>query len=1260
MSKKPSNYSQSRAKIRQGQSLSNKDMVGKLAHQFRATMVGRRNFASDKKTPTLTKTSVFPLDIPSDILSDWDLDRLSAYNFVLNGCTPGSLINAVLNFQVQGWSLFDSEKQAESSLTKGAIEARGPVARTRPPLHSDLIEDATIAGMLIISAQFKDLAWQLSTGAVPSKLEDSVEVSNRNALSWLLNTEGVRLMKELAVPVSFNYLDKAPEYRSHIHGKLSSWSANYISSVKSINKQALDALARFNSQDTSALSASAASGLKEVLSVYREIAQLTDKALGRSSSVLSLQEANRLVELTEEVFYDHKKKYEIEVRNSLEEYKASLKAEHNLPNKKVLLKLKEAKQAFYLAKLHKVKKIGGPTLDFTDILKAKQEDLDNKLNQLKSLWCSLPSPLKVCESITSSLNTAPTDLLNEARVRRQLDDLGRVSFGNHHLAGQVYPLFRSCLEAGPNQDPKRFLNEFLFGKPLGKKTPKVLRQKGKIARSHSEQDVEPYPYLSQSAVVDEFGTLYKLEKISNKFERSLPRKLATTPSCQHNALYTSWLALKVRVYLWKAAILTDSLSGTFGLAGPNGLSNELYAQLNNLKSNRILAGRLFTDIQNLLSDLNPPCGYITYSMSIPSAIEEAQKSISIELKNKQWTVPYSLESQLVAALGGNLGEYSQWATKLTAAVAKIPKNRIYEVGSFKEIAEEDPVKQNDRWNTYQNKVAKAMTSAQKLLVDLMWKVPHDLHMRMPGILDISSSFRLKGVSSHKTSLAKAVARQDKISDGLYVFNFKLNLALEFKAESSSFTFSSNPATQLFNVTYNLPQTEEVKVLPFAENLQLEFTNMLAVDLNANGLGVSLFSRIELGNDRYSFQRIPLQEEVGDNGVLQYRLPDGKIFKVFHEIPGLTQLRDKVRLYRKMSQKQRKFGSFLDPNMEKFKETVVSNVLKCIEQLMFTYRVGYLAFENEVSNLESGEAQLRTVYKSVLNYFVWPENDARRAAKKAFWQGEGASVLKGANGEILKFHPGAGVRAFGTSQICSECRVNPLDLFWNPNMRISETHTTEGSSLVFTGTSPETGSLIELKITATEEKSARLTKSRLFGGIFNGDTYKYTKLLNCELSEEIRRKLRSAYKTKFMRTELVATSDTRSTQSKYVCYNSQCSCYGKDRDADHNAANNIGQRLIDKLSRTQSYSDMLGAYVKTYLSDEKIKHLASFLETKELKTKAKVSSAESNPLFFAGKTLKLKKDTPPHIIAEFQDLLVAAGVNDLGGGAAAVDVKISLK
>lgn len=1227
------NYQQSTLKQKLSLPLNHKDYSGKRSHSLRAALVGNRTSTAIHEA---VKTTIFPLDATPEKLQEISLDKLSKLNFVLNGCAPGSLINAVLNFQVQGWSLFDNSTFANNAADMAATTpSGGAVAKTRNAVVDFIIEDATLAGMLVISQYMRDPVWKRIALKDVDKAYDSVAVSNRNALSWLLNTDGISLMHSLSPSIDIDVLSKAPEYRSHIEGKLSSWSSNYKSSLKTIEDQATKAVTKFENEsfDKSILNKTALENLSKILVVYRKIVSLITTAQGLSTTPLTYDQAKELLQLTDVDFYQLKKEYEQAVRDSLWAFKVSLK-ENKLSNKEVIQKMNEVKSKYYIPKLAKIKKIGGPSRNILEAVTLKQAELAEKLHSFNTL---VSNTLSI--NISKVPASAPEKI--EQRSRRQLDDLGRVAFGNRFLATMVYPLISDAL--GHNGAKENFLNWFLFGQPVkgpGVKKLQVPTQKGKLAYSHTEQDIEPYsPFLITDHEAER-NTLNKLVKLANKFEKSVAKRLLKVSKAEQNAVYSTMWLLKLRVLSWTLSIVADGISE--GVVTDNlGVTEDF------VKNARIEAGRLVVDLQNLMADLNPVTGKIAYSLSIPDAIGEGAESLKLQLKSKNWTPPIALNCDHLKV--SSEFSYEEWAKVFMPKYEGISKEAIYHLNAFEEKENEPEDKRAKRFKTYENKLKALMTADQKQIVDLAWKVPHDIMGALPPVLvECKAWFRIKGTTAQKTPLSKTIARREKISDGLYVFNVEVVPALTWNADLKSIEFVSDPKITLTGVTHNLPMADKIAILPHRAEIQEKHKHLLAIDLNANGLGVSLFEHVSIDAKKSKFKRVELTQ-FDNNGVLSYRLPDGRPFKVFHTIKGLADLKNRVGLYRKLAQKQRKFGAFIDPVLEKFRKTVVADICKTIESLMVEHNVQYLAFENEVSNLETGAAQLRTLYKSIINLYAWPENDARRSLKKGYWQGEKSLELIGAEGEKLKFHPGQTVLAAGTSQICSECGVNPLtQIFDKPEVRLTEIRLGSLAYLVF---STDKNSL-KIPVDAND---FGYNRDKLFADVIK-DPKAYASLLDKPLTEESRRKLRNKFKTNFMRTDLnkglsVGKENARSKQSKYVCYNPDCKCYLVARDADYNAANNIGQRLIDKLGRKKDYFNIFWDYLESRYSIEFVKDVS-----RRIKPVAnKVGVQDGHRVFFNTK-LDLVFGESDDFKDFIENALVECGVN---GDTKTVSVSIAV-
>lgn len=155
------------------------------------------------------------------------------------------------------------------------------------------------------------------------------------------------------------------------------------------------------------------------------------------------------------------------------------------------------------------------------------------------------------------------------------------------------------------------------------------------------------------------------------------------------------------------------------------------------------------------------------------------------------------------------------------------------------------------------------------------------------------------------------------------------------------------------------------------------------------------------------------------------------------IPAVRQLIKATRRYRSRHQKNlavRK--SHVD--FSQMREAVAGNVLSAIKYLMYHYK-GLPVLEQDLSGINKGNKQLSHVYTEVLNTLLYQEVKTADAVRANTWRGNYIthpwlkrvikSEDKGRSIEVKDFNlfPGTGVRAYGTSQTCSGCGVNPVEL-----------------------------------------------------------------------------------------------------------------------------------------------------------------------------------------------------------------------------------------
>ena len=327
--------------------------------------------------------------------------------------------------------------------------------------------------------------------------------------------------------------------------------------------------------------------------------------------------------------------------------------------------------------------------------------------------------------------------------------------------------------------------------------------------------------------------------------------------------------------------------------------------------------------------------------------------------------------------------------------------------------------------------------------------------------------------------------------------------------------------------------------------------VVAIDLGERGIGYAAFSVrqwLETGNDS------PLQ-----SGTIP--------------VPSIRALIRAVRRHRGRAQPGQKVRDSHSRALEKRRKNVVGDVCHAIDSLCAKWRA-FPVLEGDVSNLESGESQLKLVYGSVVRRYTFSPVDAHKRQRGEHWftGTKGGKwphpflirAKRGADGrekrEPLNLFPGTQVSAAGTSQECSRCRRNALKLLRDApdNLRLvfrNGEADLAGDAKLFPGDSGAGKLFLYEKTTKRDPRELRKLKRR------KERPQLFQPLNGIRKAAE----LRSLVKFNLRRPPVSARSRDTS-QSRYFCVFADCRA---ETHADENAAVNIGRRLLSNMDREQS-------------------------------------------------------------------------------------------
>jgi hypothetical protein len=250
-------------------------------------------------------------------------------------------------------------------------------------------------------------------------------------------------------------------------------------------------------------------------------------------------------------------------------------------------------------------------------------------------------------------------------------------------------------------------------------------------------------------------------------------------------------------------------------------------------------------------------------------------------------------------------------------------------------------------------------------------------------------------------------------------------------------------------------------------------------------------------------------------------------------------------------------------LELLRDNVQGDVTHVIDGLCARFN-GIPVLESSVRNLASGAQQLKLVYDRILNVYTFSNIDAHKAVRSHHWCGGGkwehpylevVEKKQTATGweptkkfKPLNMFPGVQVHPYGTSQICTCCQRNPIEMV----NESSETHfVIEEGGLVNLGGGHVIALLDKKDPKQTDYDRAvderRLRKEKKHA------PYRYPvepkRVEKSELIKLIRRQLRRPQ-------ESTRSKDT--SQSRYFCVFVDCSHV---MHADENAAINIVRKWV---------------------------------------------------------------------------------------------------
>ena len=371
--------------------------------------------------------------------------------------------------------------------------------------------------------------------------------------------------------------------------------------------------------------------------------------------------------------------------------------------------------------------------------------------------------------------------------------------------------------------------------------------------------------------------------------------------------------------------------------------------------------------------------------------------------------------------------------------------------------------------------------------------------------------RMIGAPSFKTVLDKSLVGLSEISQASIVIELNYTQSLSVTDN----VFSVFATMDLPRVVVTLPVKETITANEKDESLL--FDRFVAIDLGEAGIGYAVFDA-----------------KTGD-----------KITSGYRNVPDIRNLVRRTQHYEQKPNQRQKFQQKYNINMSELRENVAGNVCHQINRLCAYYK----AFP--VLEFMAGgklNPQVASVYETVTNRYIWSSTSAHKAERQQFWLGgeswEHPYLKTSKDKKPLVLSPGRGVSGKGTSQRCSCCGQNPVEMLRNlkPGSKLA---VIEGKVVV----DGKTMHLFERTIESKKERKKRRRENRrpLLSTPLPTGSYKVEDLiaiLNLNLRQ--------------------GPQDKRSPQttvSRYHCVFEGCRTI---MQADENAGINIGEKFLENI------------------------------------------------------------------------------------------------
>ena len=405
-------------------------------------------------------------------------------------------------------------------------------------------------------------------------------------------------------------------------------------------------------------------------------------------------------------------------------------------------------------------------------------------------------------------------------------------------------------------------------------------------------------------------------------------------------------------------------------------------------------------------------------------------------------------------------------------------------------------------------------------------------------LEPSAGLRLIGPASLKSALDDCLRGRVTLGESALLTERRFAQTLEWKNGALALRISATDLRAELAVPV-MSQKPVRKGDAFYEHL-------VSVDLGERGIGYAVFSVrrwLENGDDA------PLE-----SGVIP--------------IPSIRALIRAVRRHRGIAQPGQKVRDTHSRALEKRRENVIGDVCGKIDSLCAKWRA-FPVLEGNIQNLESGGNQLKLVYGSVVRRYINSETPAHQKQRGEHWfTGDRGGiwrhpflirVKRDESGrekrEPLNLFPGTQIDARRTSQQCSRCRRNALQMLRdapkNLTLRFQNGEADlAGDARLFPDDSPSAKLFLMERPARPEPRQARklrrLKRRPQLSAPLEG-TRKAA-----ELSALVKFNLRRP-------PESLRSRDT--SQSRYFCVFADCRA---QMHADENAAINIGRKLLSDL------------------------------------------------------------------------------------------------